>query len=122
MPEADGDDHEAGGEAEPGEEGFGEDVFGGEEDDDAEGEDAGDVCDRDDGAEEHRVAGGAVGPDEVGGDDGLAVAGGEGVKRAEDEGDGEGQEHDGEGEALGGDEAREAVLGGGGVAVGRGLR
>src|SRR5215213_3385028 len=81
--EADDDDDAAGDQAEDGEEAFGDDVLRREERDEAEGEDAYRVRDGDGQPQEDGVLRGPARANQVSADDRLAVAGREGVQRAE---------------------------------------
>ena len=65
---------------------LGDDVAGGEERHQAEGEHAGRMGEGDGEAQENGLAGGAPRADQIGADDGLAVARREGVEGPESEG------------------------------------
>ena len=85
-------------------EALGQDVLRQEERHQPQREDADRVGDRDGQAEGDGVAGRAARADQVGGDDGLAVAGRERVRGAEAEGDQQRQQHHWRCQVVGGDQ------------------
>lgn len=109
-PEAQADDGESAGDAEDGEDLFGGPEAGGEQGEQAEAENAEGMGEGDDGAEPGGVLPSAAGTDEVSGNDGFAVAGFEGVERAEAEGEGESGEQEMPGEFGLAEESGEGIL------------
>ena len=127
---ADEDDGDSGGDAEPGDQFFGGEIFREGEGHEAEDEDADGMGERDHGAEERGLLHGAARADQISRDHGFAVAGRFRVQGSEGEGDSDSDEHEVEGNVVLAEHAGEIIatgdfagggLGGGGGSGRRGL-